>query len=522
MPVTRPETAWPIGDGQYFLDCALHRCRQGDRLRYRRNKLGFVFADRLYTGVLCNQPFDRTAALGQKGGMVTKPYFSCGVCGGVTGKWAGQCEGCGSWNTISQDTALSTGPRKTSLGSERGQKITLSSLSHSEAPPPRSFSGVAELDRVLGGGLVAASAILVGGDPGIGKSTLLLQAAANFASAGLKTLYVSGEEASAQIRMRAQRLSLTSAPMQLAAETNLRDILTTLETQKPELVIIDSIQTMWVDYIDSAPGSVSQVRASTQELTSFAKRKGVSVVMVGHVTKDGQIAGPRVVEHMVDTVLYFEGESSHHFRILRAVKNRFGPADEIGVFEMTGSGLAEVCNPSALFLSERGRPSPGSVVFASIEGTRPMLVEIQALVAPTSHSQPRRAVVGWDSGRLAMILAVLEARCGVSFTGLDVYLNVAGGMKISEPAADLAVVVALLSAREDSSLPVNTVVFGEISLSGALRPVSQSDNRLKEAQKLGFTEAVIPAGVKPRGSSGLTLTQVEDLLALVGDVFGAN
>ena len=379
-----------------------------------------------------------------------------------------------------------------------------------------------ELDRVLGGGLVPASAILVGGDPGIGKSTLLLQAAAHFAQAGLKTLYVSGEEASAQIRMRAQRLDLASAPVKLATETNLRDILTTLEAEKPQLVIIDSIQTMWADHIDSAPGSVSQVRAAAHELTNFAKRKGVSVVMVGHVTKDGQIAGPRVIEHMVDTVLYFEGERGHQFRILRAVKNRFGPADEIGVFEMTGRGLAEVTNPSALFLSERGTPSPGSVVFAGIEGSRPMLVELQALVAPSPHSQPRRAVVGWDSGRLAMILAVLEARCGIPFTGLDVYLNVAGGMKISEPAADLAVAAALLSAREDTSLPAETVVFGEISLSGALRPVSQSENRLKEAQKLGFTAAITPAGGAARGDSKISLTQVADLSGLVGDIFGAG
>jgi len=264
------------------------------------------------------------------------------------------------------------------------------------------------------------------------------------------------------------------------------------------------------------------VRAAAHELTSFAKRKGASVILVGHVTKEGQIAGPRVVEHMVDTVLYFEGERGHQFRILRSVKNRFGPADEIGVFEMTGGGLAEVSNPSELFLSGRGDPAPGSVVFAGIEGTRPVLVEMQALVAPTPHSQPRRAVVGWDGSRLAMILAVLEARCGIPFAGLDVYLNVAGGIKISEPAADLAVAAALLSAREDSSLPTETVVFGEISLSGALRPVGQTENRLKEAQKLGFTSAIVPAGGKPGGKSGLTLTQMGDLTAFVGDIFGAG
>jgi DNA repair protein RadA/Sms len=363
---------------------------------------------------------------------------------------------------------------------------------------------------------------LVGGDPGIGKSTLLLQAAAQFANAGLKTIYVSGEEANAQVRMRAKRLGLADAPVKLAAETNLRNILTTLEVEKPQLVIIDSIQTMWSDTVDSAPGSVSQVRSAAHELTTFAKRNGISVILVGHVTKDGQIAGPRVVEHMVDTVLYFEGERGHQFRILRAVKNRFGPSDEIGVFEMTGRGLSQVTNPSALFLSERGEPSPGSVVFAGVEGTRPVLVELQALVAPSPHSQPRRTVVGWDGGRLAMILAVLESRCGIPFTGLDVYLNVAGGMKISEPAADLAVAAALVSAREDSALPDGAVVFGEISLSGALRPAPQTENRLKEAQKLGFTSAIAPTGGKSIDVSGISLNQMGDLTAFVGEVFGAG
>ena len=454
--------------------------------------------------------------------MAKSTSFSCTACGAVHSKWSGRCDACGEWNSIVEDTPLSTGPGSKSLGAKRGATLTLTDLSAEETPPPRTQSGIAELDRVLGGGMVPASAILVGGDPGIGKSTLLLQAAARFSGAGLKTIYVSGEEASAQVRMRAQRLGLGEAPVKLAAATSLRDILTTLEAEKPDLVVIDSIQTVWADNVDSAPGSVSQVRAAAHELTSFAKRKGASVILVGHVTKEGQIAGPRVVEHMVDTVLYFEGERGHQFRILRSVKNRFGPADEIGVFEMTGGGLAEVLNPSELFLSGRGDPAPGSVVFAGIEGTRPVLVEMQALVAPSPHNQPRRAVVGWDGSRLAMILAVLEARCGIPFTGLDVYLNVAGGIKISEPAADLAVAAALLSAREDSSLPAETVVFGEISLSGALRPVGQTENRLKEAQKLGFTSAIVPAGGKPGGKSGLTLTQMGDLTAFVGDIFGAG
>jgi DNA repair protein RadA/Sms len=466
--------------------------------------------------------FDAAHLLMHHRDMAKTPSFTCNACGANFTKWSGRCDSCGDWNTIVEEVPLSAGPASKSLGTRRGATVTLTDLGTRELPPPRTTSGMDELDRVLGGGLVPGSAILVGGDPGIGKSTLLLQAAAQFARKGLKTIYVSGEEATAQVRMRATRLGLTDAPVQLAAETNLRDIMTTLDAEKPQLAIIDSIQTMWADNVESSPGSVSQVRAAAHELTSFAKRKGISVVLVGHVTKDGQIAGPRVVEHMVDTVLYFEGERGHQFRILRAVKNRFGPADEIGVFEMTGAGLAEVLNPSALFLSERGEPSPGSVVFAGIEGTRPVLVEFQALVAPSPHSQPRRTVVGWDSGRLAMILAVLEARCGIPFAGLDVYLNVAGGMKVSEPAADLAVAAALLSAREDAALPADTVVFGEISLSGALRTVGQTENRLKEAQKLGFTSAIVPSGGKPVGAKGLRLTRMGDLTAFVGEVFGAG
>ena len=448
--------------------------------------------------------------------------FVCQSCGAVTSKWSGRCEACSEWNSITEEAPLSQGPSGKVLGTAKGRRIPLHDLAAKEAPPPRTRSGLDELDRVLGGGLVPASAVLVGGDPGIGKSTLLLQAAAAFAQAGLKVIYISGEEASAQVRLRAQRLGLGDAPVRLAAETNLRDILTTLEAERPDLAIVDSIQTMWADHVDSAPGSVSQVRAAAHELTGFAKRHGSAVIQVGHVTKEGQIAGPRVVEHMVDTVLYFEGERGHQFRILRSVKNRFGPADEIGVFEMTGGGLAQVPNPSALFLSERGAPAPGSAVFAGIEGTRPVLVEFQALVAPSPHSQPRRSVVGWDGGRLAMILAVLESRCGIPFAGLDVYLNVAGGLRVGEPAADLAVAAALLSAREDAPLPAETVVFGEISLSGALRPVGQTENRLKEARKLGFTSAILPAGGKASESAGTAVTPMRDLAGFVGEVFGAG
>jgi DNA repair protein RadA/Sms len=449
----------------------------------------------------------------------SSPAFTCTACGAAHAKWAGRCDACGAWNSIVEEAPLSAAPK--SLGA-KGRTIALSGLSTEDTPPPRASSGMEELDRVLGGGLVPASAILVGGDPGIGKSTLLLQAAASFARAGHKSLYISGEEAAAQIRMRAQRLGLSDAPVILGAETNLRDILTTLDAERPALAVIDSIQTMWLDSVESAPGSVSQVRAAAHELVTFAKRRGVAVILVGHVTKDGQIAGPRVVEHMVDTVLYFEGERGHQFRILRAVKNRFGPADEIGVFEMTGDGLAQVTNPSALFLSDRDTPAPGSVVFAGMEGSRPVLTEIQALVAPSTLGTPRRTVVGVDSGRLSTILAVLEARCGIPFAGLDVFLNVAGGMRVSEPAADLAIAGALLSAREDVAIPPDMVLFGEISLSGALRPASQTENRLKEASKLGFSQATLPSRSKLGPSEGMRVRQMPDLTAFVGEMFGAG
>lgn len=450
---------------------------------------------------------------------MSKTTFTCTACGAQHRKWAGRCDACGGWNTILEEAPLGAGPK--ALGA-KGRSITLTDLATEEDAPPRIGSGMSELDRVLGGGLVPASAILVGGDPGIGKSTLLLQAAASFARRGVSCLYISGEEATAQVRMRAQRLGLQSAPVSLGAETNLRDILTTLDATRPGLAIIDSIQTMWLDTIEAAPGSVSQVRAAAHELVTFAKRRGVAVILVGHVTKDGQIAGPRVVEHMVDTVLYFEGERGHQFRILRAVKNRFGPSDEIGVFEMTGDGLCEVSNPSALFLSERGQASPGSAVFAGIEGTRPVLTEIQALVAPSPLGTPRRTVVGLDPGRLSTILAVLEARCGITFAGLDVFLNVAGGMRVTEPAADLAVAAAILSSREDVAIPPETVLFGEISLSGALRPVGQTENRLKEAAKLGFTRAIAPSRSKLGEAQGIKVREMPDLTAFVGEIFGAG
>jgi DNA repair protein RadA/Sms len=430
----------------------------------------------------------------------TSARFVCQSCGSVYPRWMGHCEGCGEWNTIQEEAPAETLP-KGQTGGRGGRKIEFVGLKGAAAPPPRLPTGLAELDRVAGGGLVPGSALLVGGDPGIGKSTILLQATAGLARSGAKCVYISGEEAVDQVRLRARRLGLDSAPVALASATNVRDIVATLDTgEPPDVVVIDSIQTMYLDTLDSAPGTVAQVRAGSHELIRLAKRRGFVLFLVGHVTKEGQLAGPRVMEHMVDAVLYFEGERGHQFRILRAVKNRFGATDEIGVFEMSDAGLSEVPNPSALFLAERRGNVTGSCVFAGIEGTRPMLVEIQALVAQSNPGTPRRAVVGWDSGRLSMIMAVLEARCGLAMAGNDVYLNVAGGLRISEPAADLAVTAALISSFTGTPVPPDMVVFGEIGLSGEVRAVAQGEARLKEAAKLGFDQAMVPA--RPREGKG--------------------
>lgn len=444
--------------------------------------------------------------------------YVCQNCGAAFSRWQGKCEACSEWNTLSEEGAeRPSGPGRRA---SKGRLFALEALTGEAHDAPRLASGIAELDRVTGGGFVRGSVLLVGGDPGIGKSTLLIQAAAALARAGHRAVYISGEEAVAQVRLRADRLSLREAAVELAAETSVEDIIATLSEGKiPRLIVIDSIQTMWTDMVESAPGTVTQVRGSAQGLIRFAKKTGAAIILVGHVTKDGQIAGPRVVEHMVDAVLSFEGEGSHQFRILRAVKNRFGPTDEIGVFEMTGAGLREVANPSELFLSERDLGQPGTAVFAGIEGTRPLLVEIQALVAPTSLGTPRRAVVGWDPSRLSMILAVLEAHCGVRLGGHDVYLNVAGGMRIQEPAGDLAAAAALVSSLANAPLPADAVYFGEVSLSGAVRPVAQSAARLKEAAKLGFNQAIVPEAARTEaGEPGLKVTDVRSLTALVADI----
>ena len=446
--------------------------------------------------------------------------FVCQSCGNTSSKWAGKCAACGGWNTITEEGAA---PPIGSGASKRlkGRRFALEDLKTEDAPPPRRITGVTEFDRVCGGGLVPGSALLVGGDPGIGKSTLILQALGEYAKRGGHAVYISGEEALAQVRMRGARMDLSNAPLALGAETNVENILATLESDSfngrsgpPGIVAIDSIQTLWTGALDAAPGTIAQVRTASFDLVRYAKSSGAALLLVGHVTKDGQIAGPKAVEHLVDAVLYFEGERGHHFRILRAVKNRFGPTDEIGVFEMTGKGLAEVANPSALFLGDRTSAAPGTAVFAGLEGTRPLLCEIQALVSPTSYGTPRRAVVGWDTGRLAMILAVLDARAGVGIGGSDVYLNVAGGLKIGEPGADLAAAAALISSFGGTPLPRDSVFFGEISLSGDIRPVPQAEARLKEAAKLGFKTAFVPKGTRADGA-GLALVEMGDVAELL-------
>lgn len=457
----------------------------------------------------------------------TSKAYICQSCGAVAARWSGKCAACGEWNTLIEEAATpSNAPALVAIKGGKGRKTAFETLNAKTDDAPRLKTGIEELDRVLGGGLVPGAAVLVGGDPGIGKSTLLLQGAAALANQGAPVIYLSGEEATAQVRMRAKRLGIVQAPVALGTETNIANIVATLSSgAPPALVVIDSVQTLWSEGIDTAPGTISQLRGCAAALISYAKASGTTLVLVGHVTKDGQIAGPKVIEHMVDTVLHFEGLSGHQFRILRAIKNRFGPTDEIGVFEMRLEGLREVENPSALFLNDSDRGAPGTAVFAGMEGTRPILVEIQALVAQSVLGTPRRAAVGWDHNRLSMLLAVLEARCGVRLGSHDVYLNVAGGLRLTEPAADLAAAAALLSSFTGRAAPPDNVYFGEVSLTGAVRAVGHGDQRLKEAAKLGFIQAVTPPSKneEEKGAPGLALnpiTQLDELVtwfALPGD-----
>ncbi|MBT5798452.1 MAG: DNA repair protein RadA [Alphaproteobacteria bacterium] len=436
--------------------------------------------------------------------MAKNTQYHCQQCGSVAPKWAGRCESCGAWNSIVEEQ-ISSRP-SLAKSAKSGRKIDFFPLETENSKPAmkRLKCGISEFDRVTGGGIVPGSVLLIGGDPGIGKSTLLLQLVCKLSENNQQTVYITGEESADQVRLRGQRLGIKDAKIGIATATNASDIAETIRrSPEIELIIIDSIQTMYLPALDSAPGTVSQVRAAAQELIQAAKTSNTALIFVGHVTKDGAIAGPRVLEHMVDCVLHFEGDRSHHFRILRGIKNRFGATDEIGVFEMTAAGLQQITNPSELFLAERKNEVAGTAVFAGIEGSRPLLVEIEALVAPSPLASPRRNVVGWDSSRLAMLTAVLEARCGLPLSGRDIFLNVAGGMKIQEPAADLAVAAALISSVTTRPLPSRSVFFGEVALSAEIRQVSQIEQRLKEAEKLGFEKAFLP---KPRKKTNLNLS----------------
>ena len=446
----------------------------------------------------------------------SKTVFFCQNCGNEFSKWAGQCPACKEWNTLVEEEKRVTTGKVRSTDSVRREPVKISEVVSSEGE--RFSTGIPELDRVLGGGLVKGSMTLIGGDPGIGKSTLLLQVCNHMAKQGRKVLYISGEESMQQIRIRAERLD-TLQDLYLLCETNLDLIEEVLRRDTPEVVVIDSIQTMYVEEISSAPGSVSQVREATALLLRIAKSLGISVFLVGHVTKEGAVAGPRVLEHMVDTVLYFEGDRHAAYRILRGVKNRFGSTNEIGVFEMEEKGLAEVENPSSYMLDGRQENASGSVVSCILEGSRPMLIELQALVCPTNFGMPRRTVAGMDINRVNLLMAVLEKRLNLKLQNCDAYVNIAGGLKMNEPAMDLAVVMALLSSYHNKSLDADTFVFGEIGLSGEIRAVKQAALRLQEGEKLGFKRCILPRisldGIQPpKGIKCVGVSTLADLLSL--------
>ena len=439
-----------------------------------------------------------------------KTQYTCTECGGVTNKWAGQCPSCGQWNTLVETVVEPAGNRFSAQHQGLAQTSPVQSLADIEAiDVPRFSTGIEEFDRVLGGGLVAGGVVLIGGDPGIGKSTLLLQALANL-SRVKKALYVSGEESGAQIALRARRLAIEAKELQMQAEIQLEKILNTLAEHKPQVAVIDSIQTIYSDALTSAPGSVAQVRECAAQLTRVAKQSGITIIMVGHVTKEGALAGPRVLEHIVDTVLYFEGDTHSSFRLVRAFKNRFGAVNELGVFAMTEKGLKGVSNPSALFLSQHDNQVPGSCVMVTQEGTRPLLVEIQALVDTSHVPNARRLSVGLEQNRLAMLLAVLHRHASIAAFDQDVFINAVGGVKISEPAADLAVLLAIQSSMRNKPLPRGLVVFGEVGLAGEIRPAPRGQERLREAAKLGFSLALIPKANAPKHKiEGLDVIAVE-------------
>lgn len=449
-----------------------------------------------------------------------KTQYSCTECGATAPKWQGQCPGCGQWNTLVETIAESAAAANSRFGTSYASLAASGKLqSLAEIKPreePRQPTGIDEFDRVLGGGLVAGGVVLIGGDPGIGKSTLLLQSLSQLSEVGQKVLYISGEESGEQVALRASRLQLPVQGLQLFAEINLEKILATLDAERPAVAVIDSIQTLWSDQLSSAPGSVAQVRECSAQLTRFAKQSGTAVILVGHVTKDGALAGPRVLEHIVDTVLYFEGDTNSSFRLVRAFKNRFGAVNELGVFAMTDKGLRGVSNPSALFLSQHAQEVSGSCVMVTQEGTRPLLVEIQALVDAAHTPSSRRLSVGLEQNRLAMLLAVLHRHAGVVCFDQDVFVNAVGGVKIAEPAADLAVLLAIVSSLRNKPLPPKLVAFGEVGLAGEIRPAPRGQERLKEAAKLGFTHAMIPKANAPKqpinGMEIIALERIEQAI----------
>ncbi|HAJ92725.1 MAG TPA: DNA repair protein RadA [Gammaproteobacteria bacterium] len=442
----------------------------------------------------------------------SKIVYLCSSCGAQASQWAGQCGDCGGWNTLSEGIPTAT-PATSRFSGYSGAAVgTVTRLSAIKPDSRmRTSVGMEELDRVLGGGLVAGSVVLIGGDPGIGKSTLLLQVLATL-SGEFFSLYVTGEESQEQISLRAGRLGIEGPDIRLYSETSVERIIATAAREQPQVMVLDSIQTLYTELLQSAPGSVAQVRESAAQLVRFAKQSGIAMFLVGHVTKEGQLAGPRVLEHMVDTVLYFEGDPGDRYRILRAIKNRFGAVNELGVFAMTGSGLKEVTNPSAIFLSRHEQAVPGSVVMVTWEGTRPLLVEVQALVDQSQSGNPRRVALGLEQNRLAMLLAVLHRHGGLTLGDQDVFVNVVGGVRVSETAADLAVLLAVMSSFRDRPLPSDLIVFGEVGLSGELRPVPNGQERIGEAAKHGFLKAIIPAANKPRQAiKGLDVTAVHRL-----------